>query len=284
MLFPTKKLSAYLTESSADTLEIKRLNGINSVISLPRELAESQKMLVTFASDATAKNIQASAGSELYTIADEIGVTRTTNVSVIFINSETALVRLDMGTMALKLANGNAYCVNDRGVCKVTEPVEWVSISKLYDIAFANVKAKYRLNNKLTPEYIYNLTFDIALSFEKPTLEERRRNPKLALSELRINFPTYYDNTCGVFSFDVYEPWYFAEEIKINPLIKQIKDVDSMTPEELEAYEEAQAKAYEARLNKRNAYEDSLYTSDDDYEEEYTEPAETYYYDEDDYE
>ena len=57
-----------------------------------------------------------------------------------------------------------------------------------------------------------------------------------------------------------------------------------MTPEELEAYEEAQAKAYEARLSKRNAYEDSLYTSDDDYEEEYTEPEETYYYDEDDYE
>ncbi len=284
MLFPTKKLSAYLTESSADTLEIKRSNGVNSVISLPRELAESQKMLVTFASDASAKNIQASSGSELYTIADEIGVTRTTNVSVIFISSETALVRLDMGTLALKLANGNAYCVNDRGVCRVTEPVEWVSISKLYDIAFANVKAKYRLNNKLTPEYIYNLTFDIALSFERPTVDERRRNPKMALSELRINFPTYYDNSCGVFSFDVYEPWYFAEEIKLNPLIKQIKDVDSMTSEELAAYEAAQAKEYEEKLNKRNAYEDSFYSSDDDFDEEYTEPEETYDYDEDDYE
>lgn len=283
MLFPTKKLSAYLNATSADTLEIKRLNGINSVISLPRELAESQKMLVTFASDATAKNIQASAGNELYTIADEIGVTRTTNVSVIFINPETALVRLDMGTMALKLANGNAYCVNDRGVCRVTEPVEWVSIAKLYDIAFSNVKIKYRLNDKLTPEYIYNLTFDIALSFERPTADERRRNPKLALSELRMNFPSYYDNSCGVFNFEVYEPWYFAEEIKVSPLIRQVKDVDSMTAEELEAYEEAQAKAYEAKLNKRNAYEDTLFSSDDDYEEE-EDYTDTYEYDEDDYE
>ena len=273
MLFPTAKLSAYIAEAVGEKISIQRANGITSVLEIPKSLVESKSTFVSIVPSADTKTFTASEGTDLYTITDEIGVTAMTNISLTFIDSKTALIRVDAGVAALKTENGGVYCLSEGGLHAARGCIDWVPVSKLYDSVYELVKSKYRLCNSLVPEYIYNLTFSIDMSYSENKREAVIKNPKLPLSSLRIAFPSYYDNSCGEFDFNVYDEWTFAPALKLNYLarnISNIRDIDDMSDDELEAYELEQAEALEAKAGRDyddDDDEDDFYGYDEDEEE-----------------
>lgn len=174
------------------------------------------------------------------TLTDTIGIGVKSTYDIVFIDDNTIFISLISGELALKSGDGQAFCFNDKGmVLPKNTGFRWLSVKELYDIVAQRVKYVFHPDDMLVPQYIYNATVRMELSYvEHCASKQSHCGLNTTSYKVESLFATY---TNGVFEYTVFEP---KPERKYSVLKER-------TPEEMA---EAEARA-QAALAKREAEE-----------------------------